>query len=53
MLDHSTYEARQYGAYTKLLLDKNRHGPCREIHFEWDYRTLTMHEVAPPTGENH
>jgi hypothetical protein len=53
MLDHSTYEARQYGAYTKLLLDKNRHGPCREIHFEWDYRTLTMHEVEPPTGENH
>jgi replicative DNA helicase len=46
-LDHSRFVRDNQTSRTHLLLNKNRHGPTREIPIEWNYRTLTMREALP------
>lgn len=53
LFDHTSYQRAEDGstAQTKLLLAKNRHGPPKEIPFQWDYGTLRgaeVEKVLPP-----
>jgi len=46
-LDHSRYDREGGKAKTYLIIDKNRHGPRKDIPILWDYSTMVCTQGIP------